>query len=40
MKTLRYRDGNSEKPGVIDSDENIRDVSSLINDWDNTTVTI
>tara|TARA_B100001245_G_scaffold211421_1_gene176082 strand:- start:243 stop:1103 length:861 start_codon:yes stop_codon:yes gene_type:complete len=40
MKTLRYRDGNSEKPGVFDSDENIRDVSSLINDWDNTTVTI
>ena len=40
MKTLRYRDGNSEKPGVLDSDENIRDVSSLINDWDNTTVTI
>ena len=40
MKTLRYRDGNFEKPGVLDSDENIRDVSSLINDWDNTTVTI
>ena len=40
MKTLRYRDGNSEKPGILDSDENIRDVSSLINDWDNTTVTI
>ena len=40
MKILRYRDGNSEKPGVLDSDENIRDVSSLINDWDNTTVTI
>ena len=40
MKTLRYRNGNSEKPGVLDSDENIRDVSSLINDWDNTTVTI
>ena len=40
MKTLRYRVGNSEKPGVLDSDENIRNVSSLINDWDNTTVTI
>ena len=40
MKTLRYRNGNSEKPGVLDSNENIRDVSSLINDWDNTTVTI
>ena len=40
MKILRYRNNNSIKPGVLDNEGNIRDVSSLVNDWDNTTVTI
>jgi len=40
MKTLRYRDGNSIIPGILDQENNIRDASSLIKDWDNTTVTI
>ena len=40
MKTLRYRDGNSVKPGILDADSTIRDVSSLISDWDNSTVTV
>ena len=35
MKTLRYRIGNEEKPGIIDTDKNIRDVSTLVSDWDN-----
>ena len=39
MKTLRYRIGNEIKPGVLDTDGNIRDLSTVINDWDNTTVT-
>ena len=40
MKTLRYRIGKNVKPGILDSEENIRDASSLINDWDNKNVTI
>ena len=40
MKTLRYRIGKEVKPGILDSEENIRDASSLVNDWDNKNVTI
>ena len=40
MKTLRYRLGNDVKPGILDQDENIRDASSIVNDWDNKNVTI
>ena len=40
MKTLRFRIGKDVKPGILDSEENIRDASSLINDWDNKNVTI
>ena len=40
MKTLRYRIGKNVKPGILDSDKNIRDASSLVNDWDNKNVTI
>ena len=40
MKTLRYRIGKDVKPGIFDSEENIRDASSLVNDWDNKNVTI
>ena len=40
MKTLRYRIGKDVKPGVLDSEENIRDASSLVKDWDNKNVTI
>ena len=40
MKTLRYRDGNSVKPGILDKEGKIRDVSSIVDDWDNTTVTV
>ena len=40
MKTLRYRIGKDIKPGILDSEENIRDVSSLVSDWDNKNVTI
>jgi 2-keto-4-pentenoate hydratase/2-oxohepta-3-ene-1,7-dioic acid hydratase in catechol pathway len=40
MKTLRYRDGNSIKPGILDKDEKIRDASSLVHDWDSSTVTV
>ena len=40
MKTLRYRLGNDVKPGILDQDENIRDASSIVNDWDNENVTI
>jgi 2-keto-4-pentenoate hydratase/2-oxohepta-3-ene-1,7-dioic acid hydratase in catechol pathway len=40
MKTLRYREDNSVKPGILDKEGKIRDVSSIVNDWDNTTVTV
>jgi len=40
MKTLRYRIGNDVKPGILDKDGNIRDVSSLLPDWDNENVTV
>ena len=40
MKTLRYREGDSVKPGILDSEGDIRDASSLIHDWDNTTISI
>ena len=40
MKTLRFRTGSLVKPGILDSDSNIRDASSLVNDWDSSTVKI
>ena len=40
MKTLRYRIGNDVKPGILDSEENIRDASSLVSDWDSDNVTV
>ena len=40
MKTLRYREGNSVNPGILDKEGKIRDVSSIVDDWDNTTVTV
>ena len=38
MKLLRYRDRNTVKPGIIDKAGNIRDISSLVNDWTGTTI--
>ena len=40
MKTLRYRDGNSVKPGILDQDNKIRDASTLVQDWNSATITI
>ncbi len=40
MKTLRYRIGEEVKPGILDANENIRDASSLVKDWDSETVTV
>ena len=34
MKTIRYRLGNEVKPGILDLEDNIRDASSLVPDWD------
>ena len=34
MKILRYRKENSVRPGILDQQGNIRDASSLVNDWD------
>jgi len=40
MKILRYREGNSVKPGILDNEGNIRDASSHVHDWDNSTIAI
>ena len=40
MKTIRYRLGNEVKPGILDSEDNIRDASSLVSDWDSDNVTV
>ena len=40
MKILRYRDGDSVKPGILDQDGVIRDASSLVHDWDSSTITV
>ena len=40
MKTLRYREGNLIKPGILDKNGVIRDASSLVHDWDSSTVTV
>ena len=40
MKILRYRKGNEIKPGILDQDEKIRDVSSLVKDWDDQNINV
>ena len=40
MKTLRYRIGKEVKPGILDTQGQVRDASSLVKDWDNKNVTI
>ena len=40
MKTLRYRIGKEVKPGIVDTQGQVRDASSLVKDWDNKNVTI
>ena len=40
MKTLRYRKGKLVKPGILDKNDKIRDASTLVQDWDNSTITI
>ena len=40
MKTLRYRIGKEVKPGILDSEKNIRDASSLVPDWDSDNITV
>ena len=33
MKLLRYREGNSIKPGILDINGTIKDISLIVNDW-------
>jgi 2-keto-4-pentenoate hydratase/2-oxohepta-3-ene-1,7-dioic acid hydratase in catechol pathway len=40
MKTIRYRINNKVKPGIMDENNNIRDASSLVTDWDAQNVTV
>jgi len=38
MKLLRYSEGNTIKPGILDKENMIKDVSSIINDWNSETI--
>ena len=38
MKLLRYRNGTSIKPGILDQDNTIKDASSLVYDWTSKTM--
>ena len=38
MKLLRFGDLGSEKPGIVDSDGQIRDLSSIIQDINPSTI--
>ena len=40
MKIVRYRIGNNVIPGIFDADNYIRDVSSLVNDWDGDNIVV
>jgi len=40
MKILRYRMGGFVKPGILDREKKVRDASSLVHDWDSSTITI
>ena len=38
MKLIRFRKDGSVKPGILDDEGNIREASSIINDWTSQTV--
>ena len=38
MKLLRYKDGKLVKPGILDKENKVRNVSSLVEDWNNVTI--
>ena len=40
MKTLRYRQGNIVKPGILDHEGNILNADSLVSDWDNESLSV
>ena len=33
MKLLRYKEGDLVKPGILDKENKVRNVSSLVEDW-------
>jgi 2-keto-4-pentenoate hydratase/2-oxohepta-3-ene-1,7-dioic acid hydratase in catechol pathway len=38
MKILRYRENGKTLPGIIDDSGNVRDASSLVSDWNGSTI--
>ena len=40
MKLFRYRNNGSVKPGLVDKENNNRDASSMVSDWDKENITI
>ena len=40
MKTLRYRQGNIVKPGILDQEGNILNADSVVSDWDNESLSV
>ena len=40
MKILRYKENNIIKPAILDKNDQIRNVSTFVHDWDSSTITI
>ena len=38
MKLLRYKKGDLIQPGILDKENKVRNVSSLVKDWNNLTI--
>ena len=38
MKLLRYKKGNLVQPGILDNENKVRNVLSLVKDWNNLTI--
>ena len=38
MKLLRYKKGNLVQPGILDNENKVRNVFSLVKDWNNLTI--
>lgn len=39
MRLVRFGEPGSEKPGILDADQNIRDASAVVDDWNGAAIT-
>ena len=40
MKLLRYKKGDLVQPGILDNENKVRNASSLVEDWNNVTISL